>query len=122
MSHTQFAPVHRWPAAQAAPPPQAQAPVSVQESAVVSEHATHAEPAAPHCCSERAMHALFLQQPFGHEVASQTHCPPAHFWPAAHAAPVPHAQPPALEQPSALVASQPTHKAPLVPHLDTDDG
>jgi hypothetical protein len=38
---------------------------------------------------------LLSQQPFGHDVASQTHTPlPLHSWPVAHpeqdAAPVPH--------------------------------
>jgi hypothetical protein len=69
-------------------------------------HAAHAAPAAPHfavVCAARRTHAPFAsQQPFGHELASHTHLPPAtsQRWPAMQveqAAPaVPHAVSPAV--------------------------
>jgi hypothetical protein len=60
--------------------------------------AAHAAPLVPHELLDseaNGSHApLAVQQPFGHEVALQTHCPPLHAWPVAHpvqaAPPVPH--------------------------------
>jgi hypothetical protein len=69
----------------------------VQESP--APHALHAAPAVPHWpadCEAYGTHVPPLQQPVGHEVASQTHCPVVwlHSWPVAHAPqvapPVPH--------------------------------
>ncbi len=58
-------------------------------------HAAHATPPVPHdvfVSDAYGSQVLPLQQPFGHEVASQTHCPVflLHSWPVAHAA---HAAP-----------------------------
>ena len=66
---------------------------------------------------------LPLQQPPGHEVASQTHCPVVllHSWPVAHAAqlapPAPHDEFDSLESAShvALPLQQPEHDPP--PHV-----
>jgi len=63
---------------------------------------------------------LPLQQPLGHEAASQTHCPlPLHAWPAAQAAqaapPLPHEELDSLESDSQLPPlQQPGHDVP--PH------
>jgi hypothetical protein len=78
-------------------------------------HALHALPAAPHRdVAVPGSHVLPLQHPVGHDVASQTHCPPAHRWPEAHAGPLPHAQPPVASQPSLVTALHPvqTHAPP----------
>ena len=61
-------------------------------------HPLHAAPALPHTAllwEAYGTHALPLQQPAGHEVASHTHRPLAlHSWPVVHAAqaapPAPH--------------------------------
>jgi hypothetical protein len=53
------------------------------------EHAVQVAPAAPHWlsdCEEYGTHAPPLQQPFGQEIASQTHRPLLHSRPDAHAA------------------------------------
>jgi hypothetical protein len=60
-------------------------------------HAPHAAPPAPHSpasCEVNGTHAVPLQQPFGHDVPSQTHVPLVllHSWPEAQAA---HVAPPA---------------------------
>jgi hypothetical protein len=47
-------------------------------------------------------HVVPEQQPPGHEVASQTHAPPAHRAPVGQAAPAPQTQAPAAEQASAV--------------------
>lgn len=58
-----------------------------------------------------------LQQPDGHEVASQTHAPPTHRRPAAHATSVlPHTHAPEEQVSEAPV--QAMHAAPPVPHAD----
>jgi hypothetical protein len=95
-----------------------------------------------------ASHTLPLQQPLGHEVASQTHCPVAllHSWPdghAEHVAPLEpqevldspesgwhapplqqpaHAPPPQLHTPLEQVSPVPhaLHAAPPVPHWPDD--
>jgi hypothetical protein len=87
-------------------------------------HAEHAAPPVPHdeFDSEPYGTQVFpLQQPFGHEVASQTHDPLVvlHSWPdeqAAHAAPPePHEVFDSLESGSHVVPplQQPAHEVPL---------
>jgi hypothetical protein len=69
------------------------APVVVLHSWPVV-HTPQAAPAEPHVVFDSdayGTHVLPLQHPFGHEVASQTHCPPLHLWSVPHAA---HAAPP----------------------------
>ncbi len=60
-----------------------------------------------------------LQQPFGHDVASQMHTPPLHRWPAAHAGPVPHRHCP-LVHALVVVGSHEAQVPPLAPHDDVD--
>ena len=60
-----------------------------------------------------------MQQPFGHEVASQTHAPPLQRWPAGHAAFVPHLHSP-LVHVLVVVGSHWAHVPPLVPHEVVD--
>ena len=115
------------------------------------EHAAHAAPPVPQEVFDSDAYGsqlLPLQQPAGHDVASQTHEPVVllHSWPdaqAAHAAPLAPqevfdsldraSQVPALQQPvqdaplqlqTPLVhESPPAHAAqlaPLVPHCDVD--
>jgi hypothetical protein len=67
----------------------AHVPVVVSQAPFGQE--AQAAPAAPHSpadCAEYGTHVLPLQQPFGQDVASQTHCPVVvlHSWPVAHAA------------------------------------
>ena len=64
---------------------QEQLPLVVSHSPF--EHDVHAAPPFPHWlgdCAEKATQALPLQQPLGHDVASQTHCPFLHSCPAPH--------------------------------------
>jgi hypothetical protein len=74
--------------------------------------------------AEYASHTFPLQQPLGHEVASQTHCPVAllHSWPDGHAAQVAPLEPQeVLDSPEsgshALPLQQPAHAPP--PQLHT---
>jgi hypothetical protein len=118
--------LHSWPEPQA---PQA-APAVPQEPLDSAEYASHTP--------------LEVQQPAGHEVASQTHWPLAlHSWPAGHAAharpPLPHEEfvsldsashaPPPVQQPAhdpppqvhdpfehASPEPHALHAPPLVPH------
>jgi hypothetical protein len=88
-------------------------------------HAAHAAPPAPHevvVSDPYGTHVLPLQQPFGHEFASQTHCPPLlHVWPCAHAV---QATPPAPHDCEFSFASgshrpalqHPAHELPLHEH------
>jgi hypothetical protein len=90
-------------------------------------HDEHAAPPAPHdafVSEAYGTQLLPLQQPFGHEVASQTHCPLVvlHSCPDEHAA---HAAPPAPHEEFDSLASashveplqQPLHD--VVPHEHT---
>ena len=78
------------------PPPQLQTPL---EQACPDEHALQVAPPVPHTeldCEPYRTHVLPLQQPLGHDAASQMQVPLAvlQVWPEAHvaqvAAPVPH--------------------------------
>jgi hypothetical protein len=90
-------------------------------------HAAHAAPPVPHdafVSEAYASHVVPLQQPLGHEVPSQTHCPVVllHSWPAEHAAHVaplaPHEEFDSLESASHVVPVQhPEHDVP--PHVHT---
>lgn len=74
---------------------QEQVPLVVSHSPFV--HLVHMLPVLPHSFADSepsGMQVVPLQQPPGHDVASQTQEPATHSWP------VPH----------------PTHAAPLVPH------
>lgn len=108
-------------------------------------HPTHVAPFVPHSLFDGVMQVLPLQQPVGHEVASQTHCPVVvlHSRPVGHAAhvapPLPHEPfdspegashvPPAVQQPLQVVPlhvhapsvhacpePQEPQAAPAVPH------
>ncbi len=84
-----------------------QRPVAVSHRLLA--HGAHAAPPAPHCEEDSdpyGTHVLPLQQPVGHEVASQTHWPALapvllHSCPEAHgpqaAPPVPHVVPDSAE-------------------------
>jgi type IV secretory pathway VirB10-like protein len=117
--HTHCPLTHFCPVVHAALLPHLQPP-EAQLSARFGSQVVHAPPAGPHAVIVGVVHTLVvLQQPLGHEVASQTHCPPTHLCPSAHAAPLPHWQPPAT-QVSAFIASQALHGPPLAPQLATE--
>lgn len=116
-SQTHAPPTQCWPAPQAGPVPQRQAPVASQALEVSGSQVRHCAPGAPHALAERVVQVDPAQQPVGHEVASQTHAPPTQRWPALHAAPPPQLQSPALEQASASVVSQLEHAEPSLPQL-----
>jgi hypothetical protein len=69
--------------------------------AVCGLHAAHVAPPVPHEPVDSEPYGsqvpLDVQQPFGHELALHTHCPPLHAWPVAQALqaapPVPHDPP-----------------------------
>lgn len=95
-SHTQVLATQRWPTAHAAPLPHRQLPVAEQLSERASQAAQVAPP-VPQLPSERVRQVLPLQQPLGHEVASQTHPVSVQRWPATQAA-----APPQVHAPVAL--------------------
>jgi hypothetical protein len=84
-------------------------------------HAPQALPSVPQATfvsDANGRHVLPLQQPFGHDVELQTHCPALlHSWPEAHAVqaapPVPHC---VLDSPEGAThapeAQQPAHEEP----------
>lgn len=74
-SHTQDPLRQRWPELHAPPVPQTHAPAAEQLSAAPAGQAAQAAPAAPQEVSERGVHTLPAQQPFGQDVASHTHVP-----------------------------------------------
>jgi hypothetical protein len=111
--HTHLPPEQTWPLPHAVPPPQEQAPVAEQPSAVVPQ-LVHMAPAVPHAVADGVVHVVPEQQPLEHEVALHTHTPPEHAWPVAHAAAPPQVQAPVAEQPSAVMP-QLLHVAPPVP-------
>ena len=102
------------PALHAGPPPQAHAPNAEQPSAVVPQ-VVHVAPSEPQVEAVGAWQSVPVQQPIGHEAASQTHAPATQACPAPHCGPDPHVQLPVL-QPSAFVAAHDAQVAPPVPH------
>lgn len=117
-SQTQAPPEQCSPAAHGAPVPHWQVPLAEHVSARTESHVTHVAPAAPQLPSARVLHVVPSQQPSGHDVESQTHCPARQRWPVAHVAPPPHVQAPAVH-PSAALASHALHAPAAVPHVVT---
>jgi hypothetical protein len=111
-------PSHTVPGPQGALVPHMHAPVAAsQVSALAAGQATQATPATPHVLVDRAWHAPPEQQPFGHDVASQTQLPPTHRFPVPQAGWAPQLQVPAAEQLSARAMSHDTQAAPFVPQV-----
>lgn len=113
-SHTQVPPRQRWPAAQAAEPPQWQAPP--WQLSAPAPHAPHAAPEPPHSAAVGTTHWFPLQQPVGHEVPSQRQAPLTQCSPLPHAPPMPQRQPPS-EQLSAEAGSHAEQSAPPAPQF-----
>lgn len=80
-------------------------------------HAAHAAPGAPHAVTVGVVQTFPSQQPFGHEVTSQTHAPWEQWRPCVQGAPVPQRQSPLLEQLSVSTGSHATQLAPPEPHV-----
>lgn len=113
LSQTQAPLTQRCPAAQAAFGPQVQLPL-VQASALAPQF-RHAPPAVPHdAVAALTQLSPASQQPFGHDVASQTHALERHRCPIAQTAPNPQAQAP-LAHRSARAGSQEIHAEPSLP-------
>jgi hypothetical protein len=87
-----------------------------------ASQALHAAPFAPQLPSDGTVQVLPLQQPVGHDVASQAQAPPTQRWPLPHAGPLPHVHAPAGEQVSAFVASQAMHALAPTPHALSERG
>jgi hypothetical protein len=90
-----------------------------QVSARTVSQATHVAPAVPQVPNARVLHVAPSQQPSGHDVESQTHCPARQRWPVVHAALPPHVQAPAVH-PSAALVLHAVHAPAAVPHVVTD--
>jgi hypothetical protein len=91
----------------------------VQASETEEPHLIQPPPNAPHALVDRAVQALPLQQPIGHEVASHAQAPPTQCCPIAHGAPAPQAHAPFLHE-SARTGSHGTHIDPPAPQAPTD--
>jgi hypothetical protein len=115
-SHAHVPFKHRVPAVHAAPPPHVQEP-AVHLSAEPAGHAIQAVPAGMHELSENAVHVIPVQQPSGHEVASQTHLDESQRSPGPHDASAPQLHTPLPEQLSALPATHVAHVPPSNPQL-----
>jgi hypothetical protein len=83
-SQTQRPATHAWPAPQDACPPQVHAP-AVHPSAVRASHTLQVPPTVPHADIDRVLQVVPLQQPPGHDVASQAQAPETHSCPEPHA-------------------------------------
>jgi len=113
-SQTQRLPTQRFPAPHAGALPHWQTPLAEQVSAVCPLHATQAFPPLPQALTDGDMQLPAEQQPFGHEVESQTQAPNTQRFPAPQAGALPQRQVPAA-QPSAVLELQATHAAPPAP-------
>jgi hypothetical protein len=82
-SQTHEPAAHRWPAMQAGCVPHSQRPAAEHALENVGSQVEQAPPGTPQVETERGLHRAPLQQPAGHEVASQTQEPPAQRWPEA---------------------------------------
>jgi hypothetical protein len=107
----------RWPDGHGASAlPHTQTPLAVQVSLTVGSQTTHVPPAMPQLVVDAAAHWPPMQQPVGHEVASQMHWPEAQRWPVKQAPPIaPQLQLP-RRQVSVTVGSHTRHWRPLPPH------
>lgn len=86
--------------------------------AVFGSHAVQLPPPTPQALGVGGVVQAFeLQQPVGHEVASQTQAVPVQCRPGEHVGPVPQAQPP-FTQALAVTGSQATHAPPFLPQVD----
>ncbi len=94
-------------------------PPAEQLSAFDGLQPVHALPPVPHALKLDATHAPAAQQPFGQDVASQTHWAPTQRFPAPHVGPVPHAHAPAVQR-SAVSALHAPHAPPVLPQLSSD--
>jgi hypothetical protein len=81
---------------------------------IAAVQSTHARPIVPQLVGESGMHVVPEQQPLGHDIGSQTQCPPMQRWPAVHAAPPPHVQAPPVH--ASAPVPHATHEAPTLPH------
>jgi hypothetical protein len=85
----------------------------------LASHVVQAAPAVPHAVGDGVVHTPLAQQPFGHEVPSQTQAPVTQRWPLAHGFFVPHLHAPPLQV--SAVMPQFMHAPPVVPQA-LDDG
>jgi hypothetical protein len=100
-SQTHAPPLHRRPAAQAAPVPHEQTPVALHRSARTMSHAAHVVAGAPHAASDWPAgnrQLLPLQHPVVHDALVQAQAPVWQTCPAPHALPAPHRQTPAVQR------------------------
>lgn len=108
-------PVHFSPTLHGGPLPQAHWPAALQRFAVGAVHERQAAPWTPQVLvDDGVLHALFAQQPLGHELAVHLHTPCTHCWPWAHGPLMPHWQPPAAQLSERR--SHAAHIAPFWPH------
>jgi hypothetical protein len=121
-SQTHRPETQRWPPAHAGPEPQAQLPPVVQASALVASQAEQSAPPLPQLATDGRLHTPPMQQPFGHELASQMHAPFMQCWPVWQGEPPPQRQAPVTEQVSALSASQLEQAPPLDPQVLIERG
>lgn len=120
-SQTQPPETHRWPAAQAAAPPQVHAPAALQASLAAGSQPAQAPPGAPHVRGASAVQVPAAQQPVGHEAASHPQTPATQCWPALQAAAPPQLHAPDAEQVSAVTGLQATHAAPPMPQVPSPE-
>ncbi len=76
--HRHVPAMHSCPAPHAAVTPQVQAPEDAHVSADEGEQLMQVDPPAPHVVSARVLQVAPVQQPAGHEVASQLQTPARH--------------------------------------------
>lgn len=85
-----------------------------QESDVAGSHTRQTPPPVPQVARDWGLHVEPLQQPFGHEAASQVQAPPWHAWPVVHEGLPPHVHRP-LVQASDCDGSQVMQPLPPIP-------
>jgi hypothetical protein len=89
---------------------------------LVASQAMQACPLAPQVATPGALQLEPMQQPVGHEEASQMHAPFMQRCPAWQAGPPPQRQAPASEQVSAVLVSQLVQAAAPTPQLFAERG
>lgn len=94
-------------------------PPAEQLSAFDGLQLVHAPPPVPQALKLDVTQTPAAQQPFGQDVASQTHWAPTQRFPAPHGALLPHAQAPAVQR-SAVSALHAPHAPPALPQLSSD--
>jgi hypothetical protein len=118
LSQTHMPPEQCCPVEQAGWPPHVHLPVDSEHPSPVVPQLWHVLPSLLHAAPVGGdVQTEPVQQPSGHDVELQTHCPPTHVCPVPHAGPAPQLHTPDAEQVLAVFTLHARHAPPSVPQL-----